>query len=177
MKKFVFLFTIILFMTSTSFSQSDWREELQKQLPLLGHRNWILVVDAAYPLQSKPAIKTLATGEDQLDVVNEVLAAVEKAPHVYPEIYLDKELDFVPEGEAAGIDAYRENLYRILQGKNTTKVLHEELITDIDGAAKLFNILVLKTNLTIPYTSVFIRLDCGYWNAEQEKKLRDLMEK
>lgn len=175
MKKFVFLFTIILFMTSTSFSQNNWREELQKQLPLFGHRNWILVVDAAYPLQSKPAIKTLVTGADQLEVVKEVLATVEKAPHVYPEIYLDKELDFVPEREAAGIEAYRENLYGILQGKNTTKVLHEELIGEIDETAELFNVLVLKTNLTIPYTSVFIRLDCGYWGTEQEKKLRELM--
>lgn len=175
MNKFVFTLLSILFITMTSFSQNNWREELKQQLPLLGHRNWILVVDAAYPLQSKPAIKTLVTGEDQLEVVKEVLDAVEKAPHVYPEIYLDKELDFVSEREAGGIDTYRDELFRIIKGKNTTKVLHEELIADIDEAAKLFNILVLKTNLTIPYTSVFIRLDCGYWGAEQEEKLRELM--
>lgn len=175
MNKIVIAFISVLFMTSTSFSQNNWREELKQQLPLLGHRNWILVVDAAYPLQSKPAIKTLVTGEDQLEVVKEVLDAVEKASHVYSEIYLDKELDYVPEGEAAGIEAYRANLYKLIQGKNTTKVLHDELITDIDEAAKLFNVLVLKTKLTIPYTSVFIRLDCGYWGAEQEEKLRELM--
>jgi hypothetical protein len=29
--------------------------------------------------------------------------------------------------------------------------------------------------LTIPYTSVFLRLDCGYWTDEQEKKLRAKM--
>ena len=174
MKKIVILI-IYLAMTSTSFSQNNWREELKEQLPLLGHRNWILVVDAAYPLQSNPAIKTLVTGEDQLEVVKEVLDAVEKASHVYSEIYLDKELDYVPEGEAAGIEAYRDNLYKLIKGRNTTKVLHEELIADIDGAAKLFNVLVLKTNLTIPYTSVFIRLDCGYWGVNQEEKLRELM--
>ena len=35
--------------------------------------------------------------------------------------------------------------------------------------------LVLKTNMTIPYTSVFIRLDCKYWTADQEKRLRSKM--
>jgi hypothetical protein len=27
----------------------------------------------------------------------------------------------------------------------------------------------------LPYTSVFIRLDCGYWSAEAEAVLRDSM--
>ena len=30
----------------------------------------------------------------------------------------------------------------------------------------------MKTHMTIPYTSVFIRLDCKYWSADQEKNLR-----
>lgn len=155
----------------------NWRETLKEQLPLLGHRNWILVVDAAYPLQSKAAIKTISTGEKQLDVVKEVLVAIDKAPQVYPEVFLDKEIDFVPEKEAKGIEAYKKELYKILSGKNVTKELHEALIANIDEAAKVFNILVLKTDLTIPYTSVFFRLDCGYWNGEQEKKMRKLMNK
>jgi hypothetical protein len=31
--------------------------------------------------------------------------------------------------------------------------------------------------MTIPYTSVFIRLDCKYWSADQEKRLREKMAK
>jgi hypothetical protein len=38
-------------------------------------------------------------------------------------------------------------------------------------------VLVLKTRLTIPYTSVFIRLECGYWSADAEKRLRAAMAK
>jgi hypothetical protein len=49
---------------------------------------------------------------------------------------------------------------------------HEALISDIEEAGKTFHVLVLKTNMTIPYTSLFIRLDCKYWSAEQEKNLR-----
>ncbi len=40
---------------------------------------------------------------------------------------------------------------------------------------KTFHILVLKTRMTIPYTSVFIRLECGYWSADAEKRLRAAM--
>jgi hypothetical protein len=29
--------------------------------------------------------------------------------------------------------------------------------------------------MTIPYTSVFFELDCGYWNAEAEVRLRQAM--
>src|ERR1039458_10655620 len=29
--------------------------------------------------------------------------------------------------------------------------------------------LLIKTDMTIPYTSVFFELDCGYWNAEAEQ--------
>jgi hypothetical protein len=32
--------------------------------------------------------------------------------------------------------------------------------------------LIVKTDMTIPYTSVFFELDCGYWNAGAEERLR-----
>jgi len=31
--------------------------------------------------------------------------------------------------------------------------------------------------MTIPYTSVFMRLDCGYWTEDQENRLREMMRK
>ena len=54
-------------------------------------------------------------------------------------------------------------------------MLHDRVIANIEEASKHFNILVLKTNLTVPYTSVFIRLDCKYWSAEAEKRMRAKM--
>ena len=155
----------------------EWESQLQKSLPLFGHRNWILIVDMAYPLQSKPAIHTIYTGEDQLTVVKAVLNAVEKAPHVYPDVFLDKEADYITDAEAPGMDAYKRSLGKLLTGLHVEKKLHEDLIAGIDEAAKTFNVLVLKTNLTIPYTSVFLRLNCGYWNAAQEKMMRERMKK
>jgi hypothetical protein len=39
----------------------------------------------------------------------------------------------------------------------------------------MFRILIVKTDMIIPYTSVFFELDCGYWNAEAEGRLRGSM--
>ncbi|MNY30594.1 hypothetical protein D3C86_1647070 [compost metagenome] len=30
-----------------SVNNKDWQQRLEEQLPLLGHRNWILIVDKA----------------------------------------------------------------------------------------------------------------------------------
>ena len=37
------------------------------------------------------------------------------------------------------------------------------------------NLLLLKTDLTIPYTSVFVELQCGYWGDEAEQSMRRAM--
>lgn len=171
------LVSFIFIPMQTKGQHSDWRKQLEEALPLYGHRNWILIVDMAYPLQSKPAIHTIYTGEDQLTVVKEVLDAIAKAPHVYPEVFLDRESDFVREADAPGMKAYQEQLDKLLSGLHVEKKMHEALIADVDEAAKTFNILVLKTRLTIPYTSVFLRLNCGYWNADQEKQMRGRMKR
>lgn len=51
-------------------------------------------------------------------------------------------------------------------------MLHEDVIRELDNSAKIFDVLIIKTNLTIPYTSVFFQLECGYWNAGAENNLR-----
>ena len=51
--------------------------------------------------------------------------------------------------------------------------LHEEIIARLDQAGATFRILILKTRMTLPYTSVFFQLECGYWTAEAEQKLRE----
>ena len=134
-------------------------------------------MDAAYPLQSRPAIKTVYTGEGQIEVVKEVLNAIDNAPHVFPEVFLDREIDYVPESEAKGIEKYKTKLWEMLNGSMVIKDLHEDLIKKVDESANTFNILVLKIRLAIPYTSVFLRLNCGYWSPAQEKKIRQRIDR
>jgi hypothetical protein len=53
--------------------------------------------------------------------------------------------------------------------------LHQTLIDQVNDLGKSFHVLILKTNMTIPYTSVFLQLDCKYWGAESDAKLRARM--
>ena len=160
---------------AASTPSADWRARLNDELPLLGHRNWIAVVDSAYPLQTSAGVETVETNADQLDVVRTVLDQLRKAKHVRPEIFTDAELKVVPETDAAGVTAYREALRNLLGNAKAQSLPHEEIISKLDEAGKTFHVLVLKTNMTIPYTSVFIRLECGYWSADAEKRLREKM--
>ncbi len=157
----------------TSGCGESWQDKLIADLGVMGHRNWIVVADSAYPAQNKAGIETIVTGRDQTETVKALLEAVDAATHVQPVIYLDSELKSVSQADAPGITAYRGELDVLLAGRNVSSIPHEELIAKLDGAAKMFRILILKTNMTLPYTSVFIQLDCGYWNADAEKRLRD----
>lgn len=150
----------------------SWRDELDRRLPVLGHRNLIVVADAAYPQQQAGGITTLCTGAEHFEVLDAVLAAIDAAPHVAAEVWLDAELDAVPERLAPGIDAYRAALARTLGARPIERLPHLELIGKLDEAARRFTVLVLKTDLTLPYTSVFLELDCGYWDAAREQLLR-----
>ena len=152
-----------------------WQWRLRRDLPLLGHRNWIVVADMAYPRQSRPGIKTIYSGGSQIDTVKAVLKAVKRAPHVRPIIYLDKELPSVSDIDAPGVAAYRKQLKTVLAGFEVKSEPHEDIIEKLDEAAKMYNILIIKSNMTLPYTSVFLQLECGYWSADAESRLRKAM--
>jgi L-fucose mutarotase/ribose pyranase (RbsD/FucU family) len=149
-----------------------WEERLNELLPLYGHRNWIVVADAAYPAQSNPGIETLATGADQLDVVKTVLERIGACSHVRAHVLTDREFGFVSEADAPGVDRYRRELKKLFARADIVDLPHEQIIHKLDEAANLFHILLLKTTMTIPYTTVFFELDCGYWTAEAEQRLR-----
>jgi hypothetical protein len=150
----------------------SWKDILVDRLRFLGHRNWIVIADSAYPLQTAEGIETKCTGDDQVHVVRETLDAIAQAPHVRPIVHLDAELPFLTEPYAPGIEAYREGLSQLLEGYQVQSRPHDEIIAQLDEAGQTFHVLLLKTNLTLPYTSVFVQLDCGYWNEEAERELR-----
>lgn len=153
----------------------QWKVELEKRLPLFGHRNWIVVADAAYPAQSSPGIETIVTNADQHDVVRTVAEKISASAHIRANVYTDAELEHVAEKDAPGIADYRRKLQTLLQGKHIQPLEHEQVIRKLDAGARLFRVLILKTHMTIPYTSVFFELDCGYWNAEAEARMRAAM--
>jgi phosphoenolpyruvate-protein kinase (PTS system EI component) len=157
--------------------QSGWKQILKERLVQYGHRNWIVIADSAYPDQSKPGIETVVSHADQTDVLRTVLTAVADSKHVRPIVYTDRELNYVTEADAPGIGFYRSELKDILPAGDTKSLLHEQIISKLDKAGETFRILIIKTNLTIPYTSVFLELRAGYWSDTAEQRLRATMAK
>lgn len=152
-----------------------WQQVLERDLHLLGHRNWILVVDKAFPEQSSPGMKYIYVEQDLLPTLQYVLEKVESSTHVKPIIYSDKELLFIDEDQVNGIEEFKSDREKILAGKEVSTMLHDDVFKLLDESSSLFKTLVIKTNCTIPYTSVFLQLDCAYWGAEKEEVLRQKM--
>ncbi len=158
--------------TADTAAGEDWRQILNARLPLYGHRNWIVVADSAYPAQSRSGIETILSNGEHFEVLKGVLAALSSSQHVRPIVYQDQELKSVPEQDAPGVDQCRQRLASIFANSGAKVLPHEEIIAKLDQAAQTFDILIIKTTLTIPYTSVFFQLDCAYWPADAEKRLR-----
>lgn len=154
---------------------SNWKTILEEKLPLLGHRNWIVVTDMAYPMQSNPGVLTIFAKEPFNEVVGSVSRMIADAPHVFAHTYLDKEQHSMSETLCKGWETYQKNISSALDMSKVEFLLHEDLIRKLDEVSKLFNVVIIKTSLTIPYSSVFFELDCAYWDSTREAAIRKLM--
>ena len=150
--------------------EKDWQAKLEEMLPLLGHRNWIVIADMAYPLQSGEGIVTLYADKPYLEVLKTVVGKINEAPHVFAHVYNDKELEFITEDMVKGIDSLRSSIKGIC-GPEASSVMHEELISRLDEAGKLFTVVIINNPLTVPYTTTFLELDCDYWDAARQGEL------
>ena len=156
-------------------ADSNWQKILADRIPSYGHRNWIVVADSAYPAQTKEGIETVVANADQLEVLEAVLAALGKSKHVTPIVYTDQELKYLDDAQAPGVEAYRDRLAALFKDKTVGSLPHERLIERLDSVSQTFRVLIIKTTLTVPYTSVFLQLDCAYWGPDAEKGLRAKM--
>jgi hypothetical protein len=152
----------------------SWEDQLKAQLPLLGHRNWIVITDMAYPLQSAPGIQTLYAKDDFASVLTKVKEEIDSMPHIFAHVYHDKEMDVLTDSLAPGIDKVKAAITH-LYGERAQSMVHEDIIRKLDTASSLYKVVIIKTPLTIPYTSVFLELDCKYWDAKRQAELDKLM--
>lgn len=151
---------------------ADWKAILHERIPLFGHRNWIVIADSAYPAQAANGIETLVSNADHFQVLQTVLGELERSKHVRPIVYLDQELQSIDEKDAVGIAAYRQQLSALLGQRTIKQEAHEQLMAKLGQLSQTFRVLIIKTDLALPYTSVFLQLDCAYWNADAEQRLR-----
>lgn len=148
---------------------------IESRLPALGHRNWVLVVDSAYPEQVG-AIETHVSDQLHEEVLREVVSLLKSQPHVRPVALLDRELDFINDDDLPGVDDLKRSMHATLTDIEVESRPHDEILQTLAEAAKTYAIVAIKTPSRIPYTSVFFRLECGYWNDEQERALRARMQ-
>lgn len=154
---------------------ADWQILVQQRLPLYGHRNWIVVTDAAFPAYTQAGIETIFVNQDLRTVLNDVAKSIAASKHVRATAFVDKELPFVEEKDYPGVTQLRQEINRTFEKNSASSIPHAEAISKMDEAGKTFRVLVLKTNTTIPYTSVFLRLDCGYLTDEVDAKIKNAM--
>jgi hypothetical protein len=169
---------LVLLTAASSFAQQRaWRQILDERLPYFGDHNWIVVADSAFSMRSAPGIETIVSSDSQVSTVQQVLYLLSKQVHVRPVINTDLELEHVAEQDAPGIGAYRQLLSglfeKFLPESPARAFLHTNNIRSIDEAAKTYNVLIIKTDMALPYTAVFLELRAGYWSDEAEQRLRE----
>lgn len=152
-------------------SAVDWRAVVQDRLLLYGHRNWIIVADSAFPAYAEPGVETIVVNDDLPTVLDYVAQAISSSRHLRATVFLDQELDFVEERDYPGVSELKKRLASPFQKDQVSMIPHADLLSRINEAGKTFRILFIKTAATIPYTSVYLRLDCGYLSDEVNSKI------
>ncbi|NNC89570.1 MAG: hypothetical protein HKN82_14035 [Akkermansiaceae bacterium] len=155
--------------------QRPWAGRVAKEVNSLGYRNWIVLGDQAFPVHSRQGVRTIMVEDEIPEVLHGVLEILEQEQKVVPRIYVAQELDHVPNDRAPGIDEFRKNLDRALHGHQARALQYKSLTVLLEDSTKSFAVVVLKTQTALPYTSVFIELDSGYWDADSERLLREKM--
>jgi D-ribose pyranose/furanose isomerase RbsD len=159
-----------------SQDEALWKSAVNRQSSQLGFRNWIVVAEASFPAFGRTGVHQVPSNVEIPEALDYVLQAIDQTQHVKPNIYLTRELRSMSNDSAPGIDELRQRLQGSLHGMETTCLEQESLMTLLTDANRSFDVLIIRTTSALPYGSVFIELQPGYWDAEAEQQLRARME-
>lgn len=152
---------------------STWKDAVNRQVSQLGYRNWVIVAEASFPAHSRPGFRQVTADVDVPEAVDYVLNSLETTQHVRPRVYLPREQRSVENDFAPGIDEMRKKIRASLHGHESTELEQQSLLTLLEDASRSFDVLVIRTHTALPYSSVFLELQPGYWDADSESRLRD----
>ncbi len=158
-------------------SGNSWQGAVDRQAAQLGYRNWIVIAEASFPAHSRPGVRQVNAAVEVPEAVDYVLQALEKSENVRPQIYLTRELRSVENDFAPGIDELRKRIKEALHGHESTEIDQQSLLTLLEDANRSFDVLVIRTQTALPYSSVFMELRPGYWDADSEARLRERIER
>lgn len=149
---------------------------LVREVQALGNRNWIVIADESFPLHTRRGVRTLLVDKEIPEVLSGVIDVLESQQHVAPIFYRTRELGFIENDSAPGIEVYRDAITASLRGYDIRDFQYRYLSVVLEDDSKTFAVLVIKTKTALPYSSIFIELDSGYWDQRSELKLRSKME-
>jgi len=158
-------------------SGNDWRAAVDNQAAQLGYRNWIVIAEASFPAHSRIGVRKVTAPVEVPEALDYVLQALERTENVRPQIYLTRELRSVENDFAPGIDELRKRLQASLHGHEPAELDQQSLLTLLEDANRSFDVLVIRTQTALPYSSVFLELKPGYWDADSESRLRERIER
>lgn len=157
-------------------NDQPWHNAVKQQIGQLGYRNWIVIAEASFPAQNRPGVHQITATGDVPEVLDYVLKSLEQSENVRPQLYVTRELRSVENDFAPGIDDHRKRVQSAFHGHETTELDQQSLLTLLADANRSFDVLVIRTNTALPYTSVFLELQPAYWDADSEGRLRDHIE-
>ncbi|MES2657145.1 MAG: RbsD/FucU domain-containing protein [Verrucomicrobiota bacterium] len=158
-------------------ADNTWQAAVQRQAGQLGYRNWIVIAEASFPAHSRPGIRQVTAPVDVPEALDYVLTTLEQTESVRPQVYVPRELRSVENDFAPGIDELRKKLETSFHGHERTELDQQSLITLLEDANRSFDVLVIRTTTALPYSSVFLELQPGYWDVDSETRLRDRIER
>jgi hypothetical protein len=153
--------------------ENTWKIAVDRQTDQLGYRNWIVVAEASFPAHNRPGVRQIAAPVEVSEALDYVLHSLERTENLRPNIYLTRELRSVENDFAPGIDQVREHIQTALHGHEPTELEQQSLLTLLEDANRSFDVLVIRTRSALPYASVFIELQPGYWDSSSESRLRE----
>ncbi len=161
----------------TAKSGVEWQSAVDRQVGQLGYRNWIVVAEASFPAHSRHGVRQVTADVDVPTALDYVLETLERTETVRPQLYLTRELRSVENDFAPGIEDLRKRIKESLHGHETTELDQQSLLTLLEDANRSFDVLIIRTNSALPYSSVFLELQPGYWDVESETRLRERIER
>jgi hypothetical protein len=172
-------FAALLIVSGCSFmsSENTWRAAVDSQAAQLGYRNWIVIAEASFPAQSRVGVRQVTAPVEIPEAVDYVLQALERTENLRPQVYVTREMRSVENDFAPGIDDMRKRIRGSLHGHEPTELDQQSLLTLLEDVNRSFDVLVIRTQTALPYSSVFLELKPGYWDADSEARLRERIER
>ena len=132
---------------------------LVSEIEILQKGSWIVIADQAFPLHSRRGVRTLIVDQKAPEILNGVIKSLAKRENLSPIFHTTKELTFVENDAAPGINYYRNKIDHLLQGHELRQYLSAHLSVLLSDNSKTAPVLVIKTKTDYPYSAIYIELE------------------